>query len=215
MNRKVFDWTPERDMQLVVCWRDRFSQDEIATLFHTTKNTIAGRISRLRARGVDLPRRAGGNPALKQKRIAKARKKDSPPVHRDIRKAHRKRRTSTDTHRQAKVKSLPKKDEKHVTYLNNKPEPPDHRTDIHTMRRGSSANPTKTLIPEVEGTTCTTLLMDLKPRQCRYVHGFDDGKRFCDGQAKVGSSFCELHHAMCYRTMAKRQFDKITAPVSP
>ena len=208
-------WTKDQDAFLVKSWHKGATQEDIAIVLGITKNTVAGRISRLRVRGVDLPRRAGGNPALKQKRIVKSRKKNGPPVHKDLRRTHRKRRALTEARSQAKVKSLPEKDQKHISYLNNQPEPPDHRTDIHTMRPAHSKNPTKTLIPEVEGTTCTTLLMDLKPRQCRYVHGFDDGKRFCDGKAKVGSSFCELHHAMCYRTMGKRQFDKITTPVSP
>jgi hypothetical protein len=70
-----------------------------------------------------------------------------------------------------------------------------------------------TEIPEVEGTSCTTLLIDLIPGQCRYIHGWDVGKRFCDGTAKPGSSMCELHHALCYRGTV-RQFDKAAARVA-
>ncbi len=221
MNKAVIAWTGKLDALVVKMWHERATQDEIAVELGVTKNTIAGRINRLRTRGVDLPRRSGGNPALKQKRIEASRKDNEPrngnTLHRSIRRAHRKRQDRTASATKAKNTSPPPEPKlTREPYLGDTPEAPDMKhTSVNTHRKKSSTTPTSTLIPEVEGTTCTTLLLDLKSRQCRYVHGMGEDKRFCDGRAKACSSFCELHHAMCYRGRASKEFDKIADSVSP
>lgn len=52
-------WTNEKDNELIRLWRDNYmSQGQLAQHFGTTRNAVAGRLMRLRARpGSNIPRR--------------------------------------------------------------------------------------------------------------------------------------------------------------
>ena len=89
------DWTEKEDKFLVKRWHAGDSQGQIGDALGVTKNTIAGRVNRLRVQGVDIPRRAGGDPALKQKHRQRKKadtnnNKLNPKVEAELRRHHAK-----------------------------------------------------------------------------------------------------------------------------
>ncbi len=215
-DRTGHDWTAKEDHHLVKRWGYGDSQEQIGRALGISKNAVAGRVIRLRSRGVDIPRRQGGDPALKQKmrQQKKANTKNAklnPKVAKELRRHHAK----TEMRRRVQQSTLPKIEDAPEPYLNPKPRETNYAAPgANSPQHMKSSAPKIDKIPEVAGTKCTTLLLNLKTGQCRYVHGFGEGKRFCDGLAKAGSSMCEPHHALCYRPSA-RQFDRAAARVSP
>ena len=186
MNR--VEWTPKLDKRLIKMWFKRATQAQIALELGVTKNTIAGRVNRLRVQGADLPRRVGGNPALRQCKLAPR-----------VRKALTKSRTGVTKRKPPVTPPAPEK----------KPKPALHlRGDLQELFELSSeetplTKPEAQAVSEIEDTTCTTLLLDLVRGQCRYIAGHDEGKRFCDGIAKKGSTMCEAHHEICYQPLKR------------
>ena len=182
------EWTPKLDKRLIKLWFERATQTEIALELGVTKNTIAGRINRLRVQGADIPRRVGGNPALRQRKMTPTARKELT-----------KRRTRVTKRKRAVKPPAPEP----------KPEPKPElhlRGNLQELFELSSGEtpltkPETHPVSEIEDTTCTTLLLDLVRGQCRYIAGHDEGKRFCDGMAKPGSVMCEAHHAICYQPL--------------
>jgi hypothetical protein len=168
-----FAWTPKRDQTVVDMWSKGATQADIGDKLGVTKNTIAGRVMRLRIEGRKLPRRQSGDPKLRQRL---ARKKQVLAVE------------------AVEAFDIPA----------NVPRP---NYAVNSHRTGKATTPKVDVVPEVDGTICTTKFMDLKPKQCRYIQGFDANKLFCNDVAKDGSSFCEPHHKLCY-TRAPGKFDR-------
>jgi len=211
-------WTKKEDHHLIKRWHAGDTQDQIGRALGVTKNSIAGRVIRLRSLGADIPRRAGGDPALKQrKRQKKKADTHNAKLNPRVKKELQRRQDKIDANRRSAHTAKPfkpLKGERPEPYLGKKPS--DHNyaaPGANSSKHLKSSAPKIDAIPEIEGTTCTTKFLDLKRGQCRYVHGFGEGKLFCDGVAKPGSSMCELHHALCYR-QSPRQFDRAAARVA-